>query len=415
VGTINAPFREIGEKIKTPISNETEIRGIIEKNAESHGVKKEEIPSAVYKAMTKASEEFQEMARQDPSIVTGEVYFNQGTRIRDDLWNAAQSAKDGAVKGALMASYEEVTALQEAAADKAGQGQKYRDAKGEYLKFKRGLGSGLMRDWLAADDVREQDMQQKVSKLLVTDDATTRAIRTTLKAAGVDVSALDEYLNQSSAETAKQGKIKGEGDVAAKRATDRQKQLEETAKNLKIENVKGIEGTKYSEGDYEKQKKSIKSDAESRLEPPKREAEAKEKEVERHDLIPGYSSEELAGKSKEDLFRLKMQELSNSNRGIPITASVMVLYGILHASSFPFLYGLTRGGLPEMIKNPAFQDWVIEQAGIPPKSPQANKFRQAIAGMGPVLRNIQRSGVPQAAAIGAIPKRDDDQPPSRPQ
>jgi hypothetical protein len=378
-------------------------------------VKKEEIPPAVYKAMTKSSEEFQDAAREDPSLITGEVSFNHMTRIRDDLWNAAQGAKDGAVKGALMASYEQVTALQESAADKAGQGQKYRDAKGEYLKFKRGLGSGLMRDWLAADDVREQDMQQKVSKLLVTDDATTRAIRTTLKAAGVDVSALDEYLNQSTAETAKQAKVKGEGDVAAKRATERQRGLEETAKSLKVENVKGIEGTKYESGEYEKAKKAIQDDAESRLEPPKREAEAKEKEVERHDLVPGHSTDELAGKNKEELFRLKMQELANSNRGIPVTAAVMVIYGVLHASLFPLAYGVARGGLPEMIKNPAFQDWVIEQAGIPPKTQQANKFRQAIAGMGPVLRKIQRSGVPQGAAIGAIPKRDDDQPPSRPQ
>src|SRR5262249_37386670 len=143
------------------------------------------------------------------------------------------------------------------------------------------------------------------------------------------------------------------------------------------------------------------TEARAAVQKAKDEYEAGRKPVERHAIISGYSTEELAGKSNQELYRIKLGELAQreNGKGISVTPIVMPGYGMLHASALPFLYGMARGGIPELVKNPSFQDWLIEKSGVKPATPEANRLRRAISQMGPVLKRMERTGIPQSAAM----------------
>ena len=115
---------------------------------------------------------------------------------------------------------------------------------------------------------------------------------------------------------------------------------------------------------------------------------------------------------------MKLQQMASSQRGIPVTGIVMMTYGLLKVSAFPFLYGASRMSLPILVKNPAFQDWLIDQAGIAPKTPEANRMKRVLnETISPLLRKYAQSGVPEAAAIKTAEqrKKDNDQPEHNPQ
>lgn len=426
-GSIKKPFREIGEKIKAPVSDASTIRGIVAAELKSRNANPDELPAAALRALGKEESEGSDSDRipLDTSRFIGEppdlgsdtagVSFNQMTRVREDLYNAADNAKDSSIKGALMASYEKVTDLQEKAAADAGQGAAYGKAKADFMKFKRGLGSGMMRTWLAAEDVQHQDMQAKVSRLIAEDDrktngAITRAIRTTLKSAVIDTGPLDDVSKQ----------IAVREEVPKRIASNVKAMKGQLVEDRKLGSIQLKAGTKekidQARGLSKEQSDAIDKEYKGKITAAQDEFREQEHSIDRHQIIPRYETAELAGKGNEELYRTKLREMAEreNGKGIQITPIVMALYGVMHASAFPFLYGMARGGIPELVKNPSFQDWIIQRAGVSPKTPQANMLRRAIAGMGPTLRRLEKSGVPQAAAMHSVPTRDKgDTPPTR--
>jgi len=366
----------------------------------------------VYKSMTKVSPEIADQAREDPSLVIGYKKFSDLNRLRSDLYAAAQR-ETGPRKAALETASEKVSKIQEHAADMVGQGQKYRDAKGEYLKAMRSIFSNYFQDWVNLDDDREQDMLAKVGTLMAREpsgnfDQTARALRTTLKAYGIDVSALDDFFRQGTEEQAKTERTKKEAKEGTQRATELQSKLKigitESSKAA-VERQSGMTADQIK-AENERAKNAIK--------PAEEKAGQQEKEVERNPIIPGYSADELSGKKKEELFKLKLQQMAQANRGLPVTGVVMMVYGLIKMSAFPFLYGVTRSALPLLVKNEGFQDWLIKKAGVAPKTPEANRLRRAISEMGPILQRIGR-GQLETTAIGTATRKKDDQPDHNPQ
>src|SRR5271155_2074057 len=284
-GTLSKPFNEIAKEVKGNVATENELRGIVEDSYSQFGLNKEEIPSSVYKSMTKVSPEIADQAREDPSLVIGYKKFSDLNRLRSDLYAAAQREK-GPRKAALETASEKVSKIQEHAADMAGQGQKYRDAKGEYLKAMRSIFSNYFQDWVNLDDDREQDMLAKVGTLMAREpsgnfDQTARALRTTLKAYGIDVSALDDFFRQGTEEQAKTERTKKEAKEGTQRATELQSKLKigitESSKAA-VERQSGMTADQIK-AENERAKNAIK--------PAEEKAGQQEKEVERNPIIPG--------------------------------------------------------------------------------------------------------------------------------
>lgn len=433
---VRVPFQEIGEAIKEPVTDAKAVRGLVLKEALAKGVKEGEVPSAAFKALGKAPEteggatraltESEKRAallardvldkggteadarsamtnlgyvpKQVEAIMGAlgissadvPVTFNDLTRVREDVYDAADSAKDGNVKAALMSAYNRLTDMQEKAADAAKLGLQYKAAKAAYLKFRRGIGSGMMQDWLSARDAQEQAITPKIAKLFT--PSTAEALRATLKAAGVDVAPLDGVLQEM--QQVREGIRRGPA-LAKQEARDVVKGAETQVKTLQQD---ASRQRKELQGQRREQVRGIRQAARSQV------TELEEK----GQIIPKRTTSELAGKSNPELLRERLQaqatRMESSGMRNPM-AFVMTVYGLVRMASgslfglFPLSYGVTRGELPSLIANPKFQDWVFKTTGVEDKAGQA-RVRRGLLALRPILERMIKTGVPEAAAAG---------------
>lgn len=374
---VSQPFQEMGENIEDPVSTSGSVRNLINQDAIDKGVRLEELPSAAFRAID---------VQNDLS-----VSFNDLTRIRGDIYEAADFAKDGSVKSALMSSYDKLTDMQEKAADRENLGTQYRTAKAEYSKFKRGLGSGMMQDWLSARDAQEQAIAPKVAKLF--SPSTAEALRTVLKAAGVDVSPIDAILQatKETRESIRRLPQESKGDIAEARKT-----VAEQTKNLRQETSRRVG--------------SIKSEYKERIRELARKTRASVNELEgRGKIVPDRTTSDLAGKSNEQLLveRLRAQASRMEAGGMRNPMSLtMTVYGLVRLASgsvfgmFPLSYGVTRGELPSLLANPRFQDWVIEKSGVTGNAAQM-KVRRGLMALRPTIDKMVRSGTLEQGTVQA--------------
>jgi hypothetical protein len=329
---VSKPFHDIGEQIKQPVAASGEVRNIVQDAVKEIGGNPNEIPGSAFKAFPEEKSgsinvagkklNISEMSPQqianfkragldvsDAGI--NDLSFNDLTRIRDDLGKAAKAHADPTIKRGLFEARKKISAIQEQAAEDAGLGKKYTKAKQDYEKFKRGMGSDLITDWLDASDVKEEQIGPKVRQLF--NPATSEALRTILKSAGLDVGPLDRIVEE-----------KGE-----------LKEVHKTARAQERAAISKAESTK--------------------------------------DIIPGTKAGELYGRSNESLLRDRLESQANSMREAGIRepfALMQYAVGILQLArgsmfgSFHLSRGLAMTMLPEKIKSPAFQDWVMDKAGI---------------------------------------------------
>jgi hypothetical protein len=388
---VQEPFAKIAAQMTDPVSDAASIHGIIEGAANRYGVKPDEIPSAALRALPSEAEatgarsltnnelqmvqainktpQWQNMSAVDirnalPNLgyapkqidailsvarpeeatpATGDVSFGDLTRIREDLYGAAQSSKDSAVKAALSEAQDKVTDLQEQAAAKAGLGKEYQAAKADYLKFKRGAGSGLMNNLLNARDAEDQAIAPKIAQF--TNPSTAEALRTVLKPLGIDVSPLDSII----------------GDIGATKAE---------VKSIPKETAAAVKGLQQ-----------------------------------KGRIVPGQNVEQLAGMSNEQINQARIESIIKGSRarGIPNPGGlVMLIYGTLTGRPFPAMYGAARLTLPELVKSPMFQQMAIEQSGIRPGSTQAAALGVGLATLGSALA-MQPQAQPQAQPQEAAP------------
>jgi hypothetical protein len=381
---VEQPFIDIGQAIQKPITDALSVRSIVYDAAAEHGVEDAEIPNKVFNALGSrgrvldagtgsptgagAGKELAVLGGRD--IASETVSFNDLTRVRNDLNDAAQSAKDGAVRATLRTAYDKLTDLQEQAANEAGLGKQYSAAKADYMKFKRELGAGLMSDWLEARDIQEQAIGPKLAKLTTSVDA--QALRTTLKVAGIDTSPLDDLISQRKQIKLDMAEIKKQGQF----------------------NERGI---------------AINTSREVR-------------NIARDNPVVSHTQDlDFANASNEELKVARFETLKRSMemRGISNpTGYTMIVYGLvkmavaksnaLTAGLFPLSYGAARTQLPELVLKPAFQDWVLRESGVEPSNKLlVFQMRRGIAGLYPLLRQLASSG---AAAAVTAPKRSSASP-----
>lgn len=356
---VSKPFEEMAAQAEKPVTDAPTIRSTILDVIKSHGVQDQEIPPKIFNALPKrgvAPETFMDIpggtaAMQVPELAEGfedlrkPVSFKDLTRVREDLWDAKAGATDGTLRNAFADAYDSITQMQEDYAAKNGFGDKYRQAKNDYRDFKRGLGSGLMSDFLRAEDYKQQAMTPKIARL--TTGVHADALRGLLKLAGVDTTPLDNLTGGKPVKTAIGEVQKAAGKEAATRTAGAEKQTRALGKQEPI--------------------------------------------------IPGRSDVELAGKSTEEIRSEAIHRLANNMKQAGISnpmAMFMLLYGSIRLGmGSPFggypaargASGLLRGRL---LRNPSYQDWLIRESGVDPTNL--------------TLIGKLRKGLKQLAASGAL-------------
>lgn len=426
---VSKPFDEIAAKIKTEIPKDS-VRNIVVKSFEDNGIEKTQIPpralellqeseSAVAEGMVRmrspdghyldvkaenvsslGNKGYDVVAKaRDPNALT----FDGLTRVREDIGQAANAAKDTAVKRALFRAADDVTDFQETIAERNKLGPEYRKAKQNYLSFVRGIGSDMVHTFLDASDAEAQALAPKIAGLLKNGE-NADGLRTVLKAAGVDVKPLDEIIRQI--------KEVREGIRATKSVA--RTALSETGKS----------STAATRGATEDVGRDIQTAEKNRAEQVKELEKGQEKQIgkiKEDEVLPGEDVEALSGKSNQQLLEARIRHQMNNAHGggfVNTWAMTSIVFGLMETVRGSF-YGpllVTKGyllmNLPKMMRERGVQDWIIRQAGADPASPQAARMRKGIAALGPVLAKSLKSGVPQAAAVkagqslGEVPSRE---------
>ena len=260
-----------------------------------------------------------------------------------------------------------------------GLGEKYKAAKGEYMKFRRGIGSPKAEKLLSARDVFDQAVDPKLQK--ISGKTTAEGINTIMQSVGVSPAELN--------------------DITAK-STTLSELLKGVPKEAQAESKAITAAERERLSTVEKATREAQSEAE-------KEASGKIKEAQKYggEVIKGKTTEELAGIDNVTLNRMKlaMQAKGVANPfalfqilyGLSIMAH-SPLYGILHTG-----YGIGRSMPLEVLMNDVkFQDWVLKKSGVIPGSPAQSGLRQGLTRMGKTL-------VP-ASSRQALAPRSENQP-----
>lgn len=432
---VGVPFDRIAEQIKGDVAYSPEIHEIIASAFKDSGLDPAEIPPRA-EALLKMPEPDEAEAPAGITLrgpdgktqlvnekyvqgwldrgyervggISGEggLDFERLTRVREDLGQAAEAAKDTGHKRALFKARDDVTDLQEKIAQKKGQGDAYRKAKQDYTKFVRGIGSDMVHTFLDASDAEAQTMAPKIAEFMRNREIGD-GLRGVLKAAGVDVGPLDKLLDM-------QDEIEEANKVA------------ERDKNLRIAQEEKS-GVQKERGVREDIRDDIRATERRAADRTGEEKAALKEEVHKAKAVPirgkktvkqmfGKDAEELSGLDRQRLKEALIREQMNraSAGGMGQWAYWTLGYGLLKIGmGSPFgipgvLIGGTRVSLPRSLENPVVQDWVIRESGIDPKTPAGIRARKGLTH----LQRMLRSGAPQAAAeqaaeksLGDIPKR----------
>ena len=103
--------------------------------------------------------------------------------------------------------------------------------------------------------------------------------------------------------------------------------------------------------------------------------------------MPGATSEELAGKSSLDINRLRLAaEKARSVNIMRPYALFHIVYGLTRLATanpvygaYHVLYGAGEAAAPQLLRDGAFQEWVLKQAGVAPNSTTAAGLRNGLA------------------------------------
>ena len=430
---VSKPFDDIAAKIKGSVSNQTEVRGLVEKAFKDNGVDVAQIPPRAMELLTSKQGErlsagnvtmrtpdghYLEVGEQyvpgfiekgyesvGPVEPGGGITFDRLTRVREDLGQAANAAKDTSVKRALFKASDEVTDFQERIAEKNKLGPEYRKAKDNYRQFSRGIGSDMVHTFLDASDAEAQALAPKIAEMLRNGE-NADGLRTVLKAAGVDVKPLDDIISQIKAVRSSIAETKR---LAGTIASETSKSETAATRGVTQDFTKDIEATQRAR---EQRTKEIGKEAEEQI-----------GKVKADEVLPGEDVEALSSKPNRELLEARIRhQMDNAHGGgfvnnWAMTSIMYWCFWMTRGSMYgPILVG--KGyllmNLPRMMRERGVQDWIIRESGMDPAAPQAARMRKGIAALGPVLARSLKTGVPQSAAVKAAQGLGETpQPPSR--
>lgn len=443
---VSEPFKEMAKKAgDKPVMSEEEARGLLDDEAAKFGVQEKEIPAKAFESLpatggrlpqgpgsssenggallarqllTKDNLEPREVRgilrgqgfapqqidRMMSMAVAGEeaagasLDFGNVTRFRQDLWQAAETARDMTVRAFLLSALDRANEKQEKFADDEGFGAEFRKAKGEFTRFIRSFGpDSEMAKFVAASRDKEQDMEGKMARLLRPVEG--RVLRSAFRALGLDHSDFDRSL-EAMKEFEKEKKLLPKEEAA------RAKAIQEAGKTAK-EQLEEEAGRKQEElrssvKEAREQAKAGTETAEKQI----AEAVAREKLAEEAggEIVPRMTTSDLADMTQKQLEAERIRGMMDQMKKVGITNPWrLALAGIglvrLAMGSawgmFEIAIGVTPMLLDRMVHSPRFQDHVIEMAGAedaPPRTQSA--IRNWLNDLGPELRRLARTQIP---------------------
>lgn len=432
---MRAEFQEIGKNISDPITNASAVRSIITEELSKHGVKESELPGAATAALGKGASGqdmvyqghtldpsrpgdlrlIMELKRQGAIQPEGEIFFNDLTRVKNDLYETAYRSKDGALRASLFASAERISDMQESAAKEAGLGDRYAKAKTDYMQMKRGIGSDVVMDWLSAADMQEQMLAGKIGDKVfgkipkLERGANAAAIRTILKSVGVDTSTFDKTLSEIETAQNRLDEVPKEG------ATNIKLGEKGVKKQTVYEKARATESKEAAERKASNETRALGAETGERIGAVESDTDKTVKEAEaKGQIIPGKTSTELAGISNEHLLRQRMESMlsKSSVEGVPHLGRLMMgVYGLMEVmrgrlwGAGMLGYVIGREEIPNLLKDKDFQDWLIRESGAEPSNKLVvSKLRKGIEGLYPIFRELAKSQVGSSASEGGKPQ-----------
>jgi hypothetical protein len=406
---VSKPFEDMNKMTDDPVTDNASMRASMLNTIKAHGIQDQEIPANIFDALAdrgKVESEdrgtgdlqdaMSKMKPDDPrrtalqsqvDAIQGQaatnaakpVSFSDVSRVRNDVWRAAQRATDPRIRGALLDTLDTVTKMQEDFAVKNNFGNSNRqvtidgktrtvndmldNAKLAYMKFKRELGSDIMEDFTAAETLRQQKMGDALSKYMSPSDGPV--IKDLMRMAGVDTKPLDELLA-----------LKSEAGATIK----------EGGKSATAQASKAFAATTQR---VSGKSKTVDAGIKSKT------VDAVNDLGKKSPIIDGKSDYALLGKSNPEIRREKLQALADNAQRQGITnpyAGMLIVLGLLRSLTSPIsgafmttrgvAMGQSRNMVNRTLKNPSFQDWAIKEMGVhPTNTTRIQKLRDAMSRM----------------------------------
>ena len=419
---VKAPFEEIDKKIPGMVAEGPQVRQLINNIVKENGMNPEEIPATTFSPLGSTTvekailiggkpwypsqmREFMEpetlktvMSGLKPEEIGG-ITFKDLTRTRESLYKAAGGSSKRSNRFALTKAAEALTEFQEKIAADRGLGKEYGIAKRDYLMFRRGIGSSSVEKWLSAEDIKAQNIERKLATLST--KANQRYLTEVLKSVGIDASNFFGL-------TEKQLRL-----------SDQMKEVEKGAAT-ETKSLSALEKSRVDELEAagESHVSAIEKAAKERMTEARVRGEGKIKESQEfgNTVVPGKTTEELAGTGNVELNRMRLRALGNAvnQKGVPNQfALFQIVYGLARMATSPIwgafhvAYGVSRESIPDVVRDPAFQNWVLKKTGIVPGSQVAAQIKQGLIDLAnksmPASRRAVLTEQQKEETVGAQP------------
>lgn len=444
-------FDEIGEKVKGDLGSADDIRDLITKSVTAQGAQKGEIPTRTFAAL-RTGEKLSPSSRGGPSIGPQvqellrnvadrdgydgaqqiarrlqvsdaqlasilrptDVNFNTLTRVRHDIMDGVNSTDDSDVQKGLRNAYDLISEIQDGMVEKSSPQlkQEYRQAKQEYMKFKRDTDGNIPGRLLAARNTEKQVLAQSMLANMSSDEEDV--IGSLARAYGVDTSGWERLKNEEEALKTERSQIReGLSDKYGKRSTAVQ-DADAALKQLKEEEQSAKESASESHAAIKSRAKEETEEAKSRakesgksLAGERREAELPEPGA--NAVVPGMRYSKLAGMTSEQLRAARFEKLMDASSrsgmtrawrlGLAVLGLVRLLAGEM-SGGFEVAIGGGPTAIDSFLKSDPVKRWLAREGGVEDRA----KFDKAYKSVYPKLRKVIRSAAIQAA-LGSNLKR----------
>jgi hypothetical protein len=312
--------------------------------------------------------------------------FKDLTAVKNNLWNLKQKAANPTLEYGLSQAHQSVLKLQEDFAVKNNFGASnkgtgtnavngmYENAKQQYFTFKRNLGGGEMSDFLDASTGADQNMISN-AKAFMGDSADIGFVKDLLKSSGVDVSPLEQAIEEAKSVP------KGEAIRTKEIAADSAGFIKQISKGESLRT---------------KEIAAASSDAVNQIGKDSNAAIVGIGKL--NSIVEGQSDLGFEGMTTTQIRRDLIERAVSNTTAAGITkpfAYLQIMLGIAKLSLgnqfglFNAASGGSRIAIERALADKSFQDWVIQESGV--ETPQIPVVRKAIAGSYPIIRELAKS------------------------
>lgn len=448
-------FDAVGKQIPQVLATANDVKDMIVEAVKSEGAQESEIPRRAFAAL-KTSDKPARASSVNPNVqevIKGiierdgedaarkvaiqlgiplrdfksmlqvdDLHFNDLNRVRRHIMDAVNTTDDPEVQKGLREAYDEVSEIQDNAVERESPKlkQEYKQAKLEYLHFKRNIDGKIPGRLLAAVNM-EQEIESRVMLANMKPGTNVEEVIAELaKAFGVNMSEWQRYTDEmTSLRTEHRIIAKGlskEYGRRSKTVKDAREELERLKEETEQVERTGTLEHKISEAQHKSNLKETVMQHKRALGALNKELKEAESPEEGHKaVIPKTRYPDLAGKTNEQLRALRFEKLMEASERSGLSRSwrlALAMIGLIRmlAGEMSGAFEIAIGGGPEAIdkfmKSGPVRKWLAEEGGIEDRA----KFDKAYKKVYPKMRKAIRSAAAQSA-LESSQKRLPEPPP----